>query len=250
MTAEIHLSTGVVALDAVDADERADFDRHLVDCGACRRRLDGFAETTALLAADVAVPPPAGLRANVLAEIRTVRQDPPIVRSGDGRADAPDAADASGTHGGSARPPATTRRWLAAAAVVALVVAAVAVLTLGREPSADDLAAVLAAPDAQTYELVGEDGSTAQVVWSRQEHRAAVVAGDLRQPGDGSTYELWFVAGEVKHPATLFVPDAQGTVGSTFVPPVDDADVLAVTIEPSGGSPQPTGDIVMAAATA
>ena len=64
----------------------------------------------------------------------------------------------------------------------------------------------------------------------------------------GKTYQLWLIPTEGKPiSAGVFNPDAQGA-GTILLPPLPEgvvAKAFAVTVEPSGGVPQPTGPIVL-----
>src|ERR1700742_1053465 len=46
---DLHLLTGSYALDALPADEQADFEKHLSRCAACAEEVRGLRETTARL---------------------------------------------------------------------------------------------------------------------------------------------------------------------------------------------------------
>lgn len=67
---------------------------------------------------------------------------------------------------------------------------------------------------------------------------------------DGKDYQLWAIKGDKKHPAGLLQGDDNGRV----MMKIDQGllaqlpDALAVTMEPAGGMPQPTGPIVMVGA--
>jgi anti-sigma-K factor RskA len=68
----------------------------------------------------------------------------------------------------------------------------------------------------------------------------------------GRVYQLWFIAGKTPVSAGLLAsPNAQGSLTTTIATPVDlpNPDALAVSIEPAGGSPGPTGDIYLIGAT-
>jgi anti-sigma-K factor RskA len=53
----------------------------------------------------------------------------------------------------------------------------------------------------------------------------------------GKTYEAWVISGGQASPAGLFPP---GTTHLTLTLHVQPGDVIAITIEPAGGSPKPT----------
>jgi len=84
MTAELHMLTGAYALDAVSDVDRAEFERHLGECDACRQEVAELRATGARLGVAAAVDPPPSLKPAVLADVARTRQLPPGCRwSGD-----------------------------------------------------------------------------------------------------------------------------------------------------------------------
>ncbi len=78
--------------------------------------------------------------------------------------------------------------------------------------------------------------------------RAVFVAANLPQLAPDKTYELWFIADGKPVPAGTFGVDAKGrsgTVEVNGVAPLDHVQAWAVTVEPVGGVPQPTGTMVL-----
>jgi anti-sigma-K factor RskA len=115
-------------------------------------------------------------------------------------------------------------------------------------------AAVLIAPDMARVDLAGQQPApkaAARAFWSRS--RGMVFAAtSLPQLPAGKVYQLWVVASGVNPiSAGLLAPDAQGQVNAHFVTPPDIPVpvALAVTLEPEGGVPQPTGEKVLIGAT-
>ena len=103
----------------------------------------------------------------------------------------------------------------------------------GMRPIA--LAALQAAPGAQGHTFV-DPGSG----------RALFFAAHLPPLAPDKTYELWFIT-DKPVPAGTFAVDARGS-GSVQVDrlaPADQIKLWAVTIEPRGGVPQPTGPMVL-----
>jgi anti-sigma-K factor RskA len=74
----MHVLTGSYALDALDAQERAEFERHLQHCPSCQAEVRGLRETAARLAIARAARPPAQLEQRVLAATYRTRQLPPL----------------------------------------------------------------------------------------------------------------------------------------------------------------------------
>ncbi|MGH8874624.1 MAG: anti-sigma factor, partial [Acidimicrobiia bacterium] len=111
---------------------------------------------------------------------------------------------------------------------------------------------ILAAADARSVALSPTpafDGSLedAQVVFSPQ-HGAGVltVAGLAPAPSD-HTYEIWIISDAREHPAGLFQPGADGRAEVLIEGDLAAGVMVAITVEPDGGSPAPTGDVLLAA---
>lgn len=230
MNQDLHHLSAAYALDALDADERAAFEAHYPTCEICSAEVNEFRDTAAVLADEAQVPPPAALKARIMAEAARTRQLPPIL---------PDkVVDLAERRRRRAPRPLVVA---AAAAALVVVVSVGAILRSGSGP--DRAEQILAAPDALVTSLEGGDG-TIRVVWSAERDEIAVFGNGLPDPGPGSTYELWFVLDEGVAPAGLFEPDTDGIIRTVLE--VDDiaGTGWAITVEPDGGSPQPTGDIV------
>ena len=106
--------------------------------------------------------------------------------------------------------------------------------------------AILRDPATQVVALAGQAPSPearGRMLWHATAGGIFVTAG-LPAPPSGKTYQLWaIVAKNPPVPAGVFTVDAKGT-GSLRVPPlpgVSRVDVFAVTLEPAGGLPAPTG---------
>lgn len=231
-TSDVHKLTGAYAVDAVDDLERARFEQHLAECEDCRAEVAELRETAALLAETTAVAPPAALRESVLAGISQVRPLPPEV---------PAPTPRSATEHRSGR-----RAWMPflVAAALALVVGVGALIvqpwTGDDVPQLTAAEQVLQAPDAQeVFVDLGEAGR-ATVVRSKAEDKAVITTEDMVAAPDGKDYELWFIDGDTFTSAGLMPDVADQTVvldGSA-----SDAAAVGITVEPEGGSKQPTTD--------
>jgi len=67
-----HSLAGPYALDALEAAERARFERHLRGCAPCLAEVRGFAAVAASLGRAAAVTPPPGLKGRVLADVEAL----------------------------------------------------------------------------------------------------------------------------------------------------------------------------------
>lgn len=232
---DLHLLTGVYALDALTGDEHDAFTAHLDRCASCAGEVAGFAATSARLAAAVAVTAPPHLKQQVLHRIDTVRQLPPRTRSGT-----------------SAKLTAIFTRKAGPFVVAAGIATAAAFggLSLWQYQQAEhardqarqvsrqvqDITAVLAAPDGRTVHGRTNTGAVTSVVASTQQNKAVFVTTGLPAAPAGRTYQLWFDDHGTMRPAGLLQHD--GAVLMHGDP--SQARAVGLTLEPAGGSPHPT----------
>jgi anti-sigma-K factor RskA len=75
---------------------------------------------------------------------------------------------------------------------------------------------------------------------------------NLPVPPEGKVYELWAISGKTPLPAGVFTVDSSGR-GTIPVAPLEGrppVTVFAVTLEPAGGVPSPTGAMYLASKAA
>lgn len=236
MNIDLHRSGGAFALDALPEDERLAFEAHLAECGDCRAEVRELQATTAALAAGCAMPPPPALRGRVLAAVAQTRQESPQVTKLAARR----------------RPLVRGRFALAAAAASVVVAAATSVLAVREDRRADELAAqyaqvtrVLTANDAAVDSARLRGGGTGTVVVSAALDTAVFVGSGLPAVSSDRTYQLWVIDASGPRSAGVFRPDEAGraTLATTRL---GDANAIAVTLEPAGGSDQPTTEPLVA----
>lgn len=244
-----HELAAAYALGALDPGERAEADALFASDPAFRREVESFREVAGLMAWAVPMAQPsAALRERVLASTAAVR---PI---------------SSARPGGATRP---ARRWLAPtgwlAAAACLTFALVSQRRLQELRSATgelqgELVAVrgelsekertLAAflgPEVHVVSLAeAEQKPSARVFWNHTRNVFIVTAFNVPQAPEGKTYQLWAIK-KGAQPVSMgtFNTDADGR--ATVIVPVesdvnaiDFIDLCAMTLEPRGGSPQPT----------
>ncbi|TGO05641.1 anti-sigma factor [Serinibacter arcticus] len=239
------------ALDAVDDHERSVVERAIAADPELALEARGLRETTALLAGSVAAAPPPALRADVLAII--AREAP---RSGESHPTAPlpsHEVEDTNAHPAFVTPKPRRHgvaRWqsFALAAVVAGALAVPTTLAIQNDQRATQVEQQMSAlesamrqPGAQLVQGDVAGGGIAAAVLTDGE--AVFTASDLPDPGDGLTYQLWRQDGDhMVSAGTLALND--GRVSATVSAEVP-VDVLAVSIEPEGGSDAPTTDPVI-----
>ena len=104
---------------------------------------------------------------------------------------------------------------------------------------------VLTAPDVEIVPLDAPTGVSASFAFSPELGRGVFVVSGLAPVDRSEVYELWTISGDRATPAGTFRPDAQGGTLQLVLGDLREVDALGVTIEPAGGSPQPTGDILI-----
>jgi anti-sigma-K factor RskA len=233
---ELHLLTGSYALDALTDDERAEFEKHLDRCPSCAEEVRGLRETAARLAMATAVTPPTGMRQEVLAAAALTRQLPPT-----GRSPLPRAR-------GSRRRPLSRAGITAGILALAAAVALLLVMQLSTSHQLQQarqgnnaIAAVLAAPDARIESLPATAGGTVTAVMSLRREEAVVTTSDLPALPGTRVYQLWVMtASGAAKSAGLLTVISSGSTTPVLADGVLPGDRLGITVEPAGGTHQPT----------
>jgi anti-sigma-K factor RskA len=113
-----------------------------------------------------------------------------------------------------------------------------------------DTILLVRSPGSKVIDLQGQEAlaaSAARVFWDVRRGTWRLYADNLPAAGEGKTYQLWLVTAKEKISAGVFDPGREDEAsGTVTVPPEAGAVVAAaVTPEPAGGSPQPTGSILL-----
>jgi anti-sigma-K factor RskA len=278
------LMTGSHALNALTDDERAAVERALADSPELRLESDSLRETALALAFAVSpVEPSASLKTSLMAKIAVTPQLPALDDSRTAPEPAQEARHASAVDVAPAAPVTDLRsapgraastaraRWFQRPAAMLSVAAAGAVVLLsvglgvggtlmqddGGAPAttqaASGLDQIYAAPDFQRSTAKVKGGGTATVVWSGQLQRSAVILDGVGAAPKDHTYELWYIGspesgGSIS--AAGLMDDVDGGVRSAVLRGTMGAgDTIGITVEPAGGSKQPTSDPVVAVPT-
>lgn len=228
MTMDLHALTGAYALDALEDPECRQFEAHLAECEACAEEVRGLRATGAKLAVAAATAIPSSLHDSVMTQVRSTRQLTPLTPPTDDGRVVP-----------MLRRARTTSRALVAVAAALLVLAgslgAVAVQQQQKasqaQAQADQVAAVLGATDARLLDA----GGAARVIMSTSQGKAVFVGQKLPAVDAGYVLQLW-VLGDGQPRSVALVRDGSAVVASG----VRSGLQLGVTVEPAGGSKQPT----------
>ncbi|MGW3313718.1 anti-sigma factor [Streptomyces sp. NPDC001073] len=238
ITDDLHLLTGAYALRALSDEEREVFERHLAGCEACAQETAELSATAARLGLAVSVETDREMRGRVLHRITTVRQATP----GEG----PEPRSGRGV----VRARLLSRWALAACLAAAAALGGTAVWQHQRADSAlaqahrseqetAQVSAVLAAPDARARAVTLPGTGTGTVVVSHQRGQAVFVVSGMAQAPAGKVYQLWFDDAGTMRSAGLMDPD-RSDQAVLLHGTVDGASGMGITVEPSGGSKQPT----------
>lgn len=253
---------GAFVLGSLDPDDRVSFETHLATCDECAAEVRALRQVADALAHGVPLRTPrAVLRQRVLESLR---------------------AGVAGPATAPARVRPVTglpRSWLPLAALLVLTLGigvyaarlqgrvadlevrlAQAILQASsaeramadaRRVSAELQSAmgVLAAPDLVRIDLSGQapaPQASARALWSRA-RGMVFTASNLPPLPAGRVYQVWVVTAQAPISAGLLTPDPGGAGQSFFSTPPDipPPAAVAVSIEPEGGVPAPTGDIYL-----
>lgn len=245
MNADTHALAGAYVLDALTDAEREQFEHHLNDCADCQADVASLREPVAQLASAVAVAPPPQLRSNVLQAISGVRPLPPLNPNVDVALPLAESdVEPAPVDLRDVRRAKRSRRLLAAVAA-AVVAIGVVIWSPWSSPNGDDapqLTAteqVLNASDAREYQQV-IGGSTMTITVSESEGKAVLTAENMDPAPDGQDYQAWFMNSDGVVDAGVMPTPEDGKVQVLLEGDARDYDAVAVSVEPAGGSAQPT----------
>jgi anti-sigma-K factor RskA len=227
----------LAALGELTPAEEHDLDVALADDAALRSELDADLEVAARLqSVDPSDPPP---------ELKQRVMDGLEERPRPGDAETGRVADLDGER------KRRRRLWIPAAAAAVALVAVAGVITMrdeGRDEPPEEIAAVIDAPDAQERVFAGDLDGTLRAVVSAEADALVLEGVDVGALSDAETYQLWLVdADGAASSLGLFRPGADGRVLVAFEGADPTGSTLGVTVEPEGGSEQPTPPIVATA---
>jgi anti-sigma-K factor RskA len=245
------------ALGALSAEEAQRFEAFLATSPETQREVAEFRDVAALLALDSADAAPAGdLRDRVLTRVGSQK---------------------SGTltpSRVSASPGPSRAVWGALAASVLLAIGLGAGL-VGARGRITQLQAALTGqeetlastrqqlqereatlnsilePGVELFQLTasGDPEPGIQIFWDRQRNRALAHGFKLKQVPEGRAYQLWFIKDGKPVPSVTFKPEPSGQVRVEKIPvPTGAVSAAAITLEPEGGSQQPTSPILLVGA--
>lgn len=220
------------ALGALSDEERREFEEHLTKNPKRQGEVDDLVAVAGLMAlAPVELEPAPDLRKRLM---RTVR--------------------AEGAASEPARPPMLERlrnlfgyQALAAGAAAVVLIGLLSwnvllqdeLQSLRSQPPADAGPRVLEFQAAES----GGGGSGELIVLEGQQD--VLVTKDMPRIPEGRVYQIWVIEGDEPKPGGLFQPDEEDPVAASMTRSPGAGDVVAITVEPAGGSSAPTSDPIM-----
>lgn len=228
------------ALHALSPDDEAAFETARREHPEWENHVTADLRTSAMLAGVVpGVAPPPSIRDALMAGIGGVAAPVPGTPPRD-------TAAPTSSRGRRAR------RWFVLAASLALLVGAgwgavVVGQQLNRPPSIVALEEIRSAPDAQSETAPIEGGGRVTAHWSPSVGEVVLVAEGLPAIGADRDFELWFVRDGTAIAAGLMAADDRSAT-AVLEGAMEPGDVVAVTVEPAGGSPtgRPTSEPIVA----
>lgn len=213
------------ALGATDGDECARVEEHVASCAACRAELDALSHDAALLGQAHVEPPPATLRAVVLDAIDSID---------DAHAAAPAVVpDASTVR--SVRP--RRRRFAMPALVAACMLLALGVAV--QSVRVADLRSELDDASTRTTQIRGTgalDTASIEVTYAGDGQPRLQLA-DMPQPPRDRAWQAWSIRADGTM-TSLGTIERNSHIAGLLVD--ENTAEVAITLEPAGGSVQPT----------
>ncbi len=249
---DLHSLAHAYVVGALSPDEVREFERHLIECDGCTADVIDIRAVTSALSTTVATDPPARLRSAVLSQIAQTAQEPAATAVADRT---PTASESTSRGNVFEFRPSRRRRVATSLLAAAAVVAAVGFGGWAYQADQDaensqrianqarsdttEMASLLSSDDVRTVSgRFSQTDHTGTVVMSKRLGKAMFVAEGLPNLPDDKVYEAWTINGN-QEPAGTFTDDQSilRLSDAAFT-----ADRLAITVEPEGGSTQPTSE--------
>ena len=248
------------ALGALTDEERAEVDAYVAARSQAQAQLADLMRTAGALPFAAAPVDPGGqVKSALMMRVRErVRED----ASNAGASRAPAAPSTLSRFKALRFRPATL---LAGASLIAVVVIGLWAMSLNAEVARlrdetaalrrelalqNDVIAQITSPAVRAMALLGtqvQPGARGQLLADPGARSAVLVVSGLSPLPQGRVYQFWLIRGDTPVSAGTFRVDDRGRA----VLPIESADAvgsfgaMGVSVEPDGGSLQPTGDIVM-----
>ncbi|MGP5071298.1 anti-sigma factor [Arthrobacter rhombi] len=281
MDRQLHLLTGAYALNALEAGERESFEDAALDSEETLREVRSLSETAARLAEHTApVTPPPRVKADIMAAIRQTPQLPAV--SDDSAATTGEGSVTTETEAPSEATPVTPdvldlgsararrraagtgsrngTKYLAVAAAALLVTSGgLTGVVINQNHQQDQLQNQMSALDQSNEKMLRifssddvksasqslDDGAQVTVTYSASAGLAALTAEGLPKLPQDQGYELWLIGDDGAAPMGM-LDFANGSTDTALMEGgLSSATHVGITVEPAGGSPQPTTEPIV-----
>jgi anti-sigma-K factor RskA len=118
----------------------------------------------------------------------------------------------------------------------------------------EELLAILESRDVNLILMAGQETNPngyGKIIWDPENERALLQVANLPEPADDKDYQLWLIKDQ-QSPVSAGVFSFEQTstdlfykIESLIERPSDISNTFAVTLEPKGGAPQPTGSMYL-----
>ena len=236
---EVQQQLDAYALGALDQVSMKRIATHLSDgCKDCAEELRSWNATAGMLAFSVApaVPSPE-VKEKLLARIKTAQQLAPATKY------IPES--------GNTRNQMDWRGWETAMGERLKQQDGAIASVETRLKRQDMIVAMLSAKDTSVTSLSPASSdvtATAKVLWNANQKHWTMIADRMPDAPADKSYQLWFIVNGQKISGGVF-KSADELTQKDMPAGMNSADVIAITLEKSGGSPQPEGPILLAGKT-
>ena len=223
-------------LDALTEDERREFEEHLATHPERQAEVDELGAIAGLLALYPQEHEPSPeLRQKIMGVVEAEATEPEVERR-----------PASGWLGNL-----LAWREVALAAAAVLLVGLISWNVVLQSDVQDLQGQVRNAQESRESRTIALEGTGAAEqarveLISTRDQKAVLMAENMPPVPEDKVMEIWVIRDDVPEPSGLFEPGPDAVAAVVKVP-LQGADAIAVTVEPEGGSPQPTTDPMLSA---
>lgn len=259
----------LVALNAVDDSEQALIDDYLRSADASVRhdfasRVRETQEALVEAYANVEAEPPVGLwdqiQSKIASQADKVKAPEELPQTEEATlrtasvaeiaapVTAPDELAARREKNQAKKSSRSLRGWLIGAVAAAAIVVAGSFGVNSFIQAQDPVNQVISAADAKISTVAVQGGGEAKINLSGSKQAAVVQMSNVPTPQAGKSYQLWLIPVGGGAPSSLGLMSSAEDLGKpALVQNVKTGETLAITVEPAGGSAEPTTNPVMVA---
>lgn len=239
MRDEVHSLAAAYAVDAVDDAERITFETHLDSCAECREVVAEMSDAVMFLSEGQEVEPPPALRTRVLEMVAAEAASD----AGESTSSATSAnSEVTSLEAGRERRERRRtgpRSWLLGAAAAAVIAVGTWGVLQGMGP--DPIEQIVGAEDAAQHTADTDDGMVAVVTSAGSGQAVLQLPEGMQGPQEGSVYQAWFVhADGTARSAGVLSEEALDERADLLEGSTEGAVAVGLTVEPPGGSAEPT----------